>query len=92
MINETIVHVMYIHVAVVLASLFLSARLSSFCARLSSRPLVIFVKAASADGVRKLHTSARVDNKQGHSMLSVRALSPLSRYNIMKIAELEEIL
>lgn len=34
------------------------------------RPLVIFVKAASPEGVRKLHTSARVDNKQGHSMLS----------------------
>lgn len=35
------------------------------------RPLVIFVKAASPDGVRKLHTSARVDNKQGHSLLTV---------------------
>ena len=36
------------------------------------RPLVIFIKAASPDGVRRLHSSARVDNKQGHSLLTVR--------------------
>ena len=35
------------------------------------RPLVVFIKAASSEGVHRLHTSARVDNKQGHSMLTV---------------------
>ena len=29
------------------------------------RPLVIFVKAASQEGVRRLHRSARVDNRGG---------------------------
>ncbi len=35
------------------------------------RPLVVFVKAANAEGVKKLHSSARVDNPAGHSLLSV---------------------
>ncbi|XP_064389900.1 protein PALS2-like [Halichondria panicea] len=34
------------------------------------RPLVVFVKAANAEGVKKLHSSARVDNPAGHSLLS----------------------
>lgn len=34
------------------------------------RPLVVFIKAVSPDGVRKLHQSARVDNPTGQSMLS----------------------
>lgn len=34
------------------------------------RPLVVFVKAATAEGVQKLHQSAKVDNPAGHSMLT----------------------
>lgn len=33
-------------------------------------PLVVFVKAESADGVRRLHQTARVDNPSGQSTLS----------------------
>lgn len=32
---------------------------------------MVFIKAVSPDGVRKLHQSARVDNPTGQSMLSV---------------------
>ena len=35
------------------------------------RPLVVFVKAASPEGVKRLHQSAHVDNPSGHSTLAV---------------------
>jgi len=34
------------------------------------RPLVVFVKAASPEGVKRLHQSARVENPAGHSLLT----------------------
>lgn len=34
-------------------------------------PLVVFIKAENADGVRRLHQNARVDNPSGQSTLSV---------------------
>lgn len=40
-------------------------RTAQFC------PLVVFIKAASADGVRRLHHSARVDAPGGFTQLNV---------------------
>ena len=34
-------------------------------------PLVVFIKAENAEGVKRLHQNARVDNPSGQSTLSV---------------------